>query len=885
MNFFTTLFSWFFPELRLYIGGGGGSAPKQPDKTTQTVINVPPYAQPYVESLLGRTQALTTGAQYEPYDPSQRFAGLDPMQEQSYQRVQNMGASPELDQAGQWVNQAMQQAGQTSQWADPLMFQSLGYGAQAAGAGNQFTQNVTDPGTVQNFMSPYMQNVVDAQKQEAIRDYRSQLPHLQASATRAGGLGGSRHAIMEAEGQRNLQQQLGDIQARGTQAAYDQALNQMQFGSQLGLQGLQTGLQSVGQGIDAAQLGIAGAGQQMQGAGILGQLGQTRFGQEMGIAEMLNAMGSQRQQHEQQIRDFDYQQFLDELNFPYQQLAFMSDMTQGLPLSQSTVYQNQAGPHPMSQLLGAGIGAYGLMNRAAGGRITKPTKKYAQGGQVDGQAFDNLSADETAAILEQLSDEQLHMYAQTVQDAVTLSLIQTEIQRRERLRTPKAHMPQTTVAQDVSAPQQPTAGLGAVPQTGMRIPNQVPQQVPPRSRMASGGIVALASGGTPRETIGLREMFGRVREGLPQVLEDQFGRYIPDWVRSAHKEYGGPALFQRIKGDLMSPVREAQGTDQPPGTSGPQIPDVAGQPYPALGAPDVATVDLVPEQEAAEAARQQEIYGPLEESVARGAQQPPTAQSAAPSASLRSVISPPEGSDAPQNFEEYIQAIDNRAKASLEEQMLVDAMRAGLDEREAQLAVRDNRGKMDALIAAGAAMMQGRTIGEGLALGAQAGVEALREATRAQDELEDGIRKALDEQRKYELALQKDNQKQAQDAYNNYLRYHQQNVQHAQNLELGLARIGATLEAARISASARSSDDEYRVWGMVETRLAATPEAARLKAAMANPYDETALAEAQRKYDETRRRMYNQSGIGHLLGDSQPTSSISTEGWGNLRME
>jgi hypothetical protein len=47
---------------------------------------------------------------------------------------------------------------------------------------------------------------------------------IEQQATQAGGLGGYREAIMQAERQRNLGQQLQDIQATGDTAAYQQAL-------------------------------------------------------------------------------------------------------------------------------------------------------------------------------------------------------------------------------------------------------------------------------------------------------------------------------------------------------------------------------------------------------------------------------------------------------------------------------------------------------------------------------------------------------------------------------------------------------------------------------------------------------------------------------------
>jgi len=241
------------------------------------------------------------------------------------------------------------------------------YGGQAAQAGSQYANMATSPGAVSQYMSPYMQNAVDVQKQEAIRDYQKTMPMLGAQAARSGAFGGSRQAITEAEAQRNVNQQLANIQATGSQQAYDKAMQSMQFGSNLGLQGLQTGLQGVntqlagtGQGLQgvqgavgAGQYGLAGSGLANQSAGTLGQLAQTQFAQQMGINDAQMRAGQMQQGQEQRGLDMQYQQYQDQMNYPYKQLGFMSDIYRGLPLTQGaqSMYQN---PSAISQAAGLG---------------------------------------------------------------------------------------------------------------------------------------------------------------------------------------------------------------------------------------------------------------------------------------------------------------------------------------------------------------------------------------------------------------------------------------------------------------------------------------------------------------------------------------------------
>jgi hypothetical protein len=111
----------------------------------------------------------------------------------------------------------------------------------------------------ERYMSPYMQNVVDIQKREAVRDaQRSQLAQGLGSA-RQGSYGGARQLLASTERERNLGTQLGDIQARGSEAAFQQAQQQFErdraarmnaqsqnLQAQLGVQqlGTQVGLQT-----------------------------------------------------------------------------------------------------------------------------------------------------------------------------------------------------------------------------------------------------------------------------------------------------------------------------------------------------------------------------------------------------------------------------------------------------------------------------------------------------------------------------------------------------------------------------------------------------------------------------------------------------------------
>ena len=314
--------------MMLCFGGGSSPAPSaSAAPTTQTVTqtSIPEYAKPYVETLLGKAQAVTDTSQ-NPYQQYQgdRIAGFTPMQQQAFQNVGNLGVAGQVGAGSQLAGMA---------------------GLGSLGAGANYATQATDPNAVAAYMSPYMQNAVDYQKQQAIMDYGRQLPGIGASAARQGAFGGSRHAIVESEAQRNLQNQLAGIQAQGTQNAFQNAQQAQQFGANLGLQGY---------------------GQAGQLAGTLGQLGQTQYGQQLGIASAQQQAGSQQQALQQQQLSQQYQDFLNQQNYPYKQLGFMSDILRGMPLTQQAQSVYQAPPSTMGQIAGLGLGLgslYGALNK------------------------------------------------------------------------------------------------------------------------------------------------------------------------------------------------------------------------------------------------------------------------------------------------------------------------------------------------------------------------------------------------------------------------------------------------------------------------------------------------------------------------------------------
>lgn len=265
-------------------GGGGSSAAPAPANTTQTATQeLPEWARGYAKDVLAKGAALTDISQnpYQTYG-GERTADFSNLQKQAF-----------------------------------------------AGAGPQGFQS-----TVGEYMSPYIQNVLNTQMAAANRQYDITGMQQRAGATQAGAFGGGRDAVMRMENERARNSALQGIEAKGLQDAFTGATTQYN-----------TGLQQ------------------------------------------LSTMGAQQQAQRQKELDVPYQEFLNEQNQPYKQLSYMSDLVRGTPVGlQSSNQMYQAPPSTLSQMTGlglAGAAAYGLAKKK-GGAIKEPkNKKQAPAGLAE----------------------------------------------------------------------------------------------------------------------------------------------------------------------------------------------------------------------------------------------------------------------------------------------------------------------------------------------------------------------------------------------------------------------------------------------------------------------------------------------------------------------
>tara|TARA_R100000654_G_scaffold24215_3_gene47001 strand:+ start:2246 stop:3169 length:924 start_codon:yes stop_codon:yes gene_type:complete len=301
------------------MSGGGGSSMPSTQHTSSTVQQntLPAYAQPYVERAFRRSEVESL----QPYTPygGQRLAYFSPDELNAQAMTRGF--------AGAGTPQAFTDAGDrfsnVGQSFDPIQFNNE---------------------NIQARMNPFQQNVIDIQKREAQRRSEMAGDRISDAATKAGGLGGYREAIMQAERERNLGQRMDDIQARGSQQAFQAASRQ-----------LDADRRAEAQAFDLANRANLMAGEAQMG------LGSATQADALSRISALEGIGAQQRAMRQAGLDIGFEDFTRQRDYPQQQLAFFNAMLQGLPMPETatrSTYERQ--PGLFQTLAGLGLGGLGL---------------------------------------------------------------------------------------------------------------------------------------------------------------------------------------------------------------------------------------------------------------------------------------------------------------------------------------------------------------------------------------------------------------------------------------------------------------------------------------------------------------------------------------------
>jgi hypothetical protein len=278
---------------------------------------------------------------------------------------------------------------------------------------------------LQQYMSPYMQGVVDVQQRKALDAARMAQLGANLGSARMGTYGGARQAVIQGAREAGLRQEMGDIQARGLQDAFSQAQQQFErdrsstmqarlanlnaqqqanvqnLAAQLQTQGLtaeqamraalanQQANLTVGQQNLAASLGVQqlGAGQSLeaqranqaadlqaaqqraqaaQGLGTLAQgmgtLGTQQLAGELDILKSMGAYGDFQRNLEQQQKDAQRQFLTQQAEYGTTQVGQLSNLLRGIPMTDTTQRTFEPPQSNFQSLMQLGLGGIGLYN-------------------------------------------------------------------------------------------------------------------------------------------------------------------------------------------------------------------------------------------------------------------------------------------------------------------------------------------------------------------------------------------------------------------------------------------------------------------------------------------------------------------------------------------
>jgi hypothetical protein len=318
--------------------GSSGGGQLKPLTTSTTTAD--PRAQAMYQQALGTAQqASQTPFQRYSTDPRAFVAQLTPTQQQA---ISNIAQS-------QGVYQPY-------------------YGAAAGLAGGAGTTSTAD--VVGQYMSPYMQQVVDPVRAALQQQQGMQLSQQQAEAIKGGAFGGERAGLQRAA--LRGQQQLG----------MGQALSPL----------YQTGY---GQALGAAQGDLS---RQLQAGQLFGQLGTGAQTAALQGAQGLLGAGTLQQQTEQAGKQALYNQYLMERGYPFQTSQFLTSAAAGLgPLYGGTTTEQQA-VNPFGMFLSDPRAKTGVDREEPDvvGKLNDGQNVYAYKYAAGGPAQIGLMADEVA---------------------------------------------------------------------------------------------------------------------------------------------------------------------------------------------------------------------------------------------------------------------------------------------------------------------------------------------------------------------------------------------------------------------------------------------------------------------------------------------------------
>jgi hypothetical protein len=211
-------------------------------------------------------------------------------------------------------------------------------------------------------MSPYQQAVTDIEKREATKQYESQVqPQLAAQSAMIQPFGGSRQAILEGMAADTQQRLLGDIQAKGSAQAYQDAVSRFN--------------------VDRTAQG--------QGGAQLAQMAPAQYKAQLGEYGALQTIGEEKQKQSQTALDEAFRQYTLEQNYPYDTMSKYQATVTGAPLGKTEFAKPAPATPSLGQQLISGIGGAANLYGAFTGK-TIGGQPYQQAGYKHGGGLGSL---------------------------------------------------------------------------------------------------------------------------------------------------------------------------------------------------------------------------------------------------------------------------------------------------------------------------------------------------------------------------------------------------------------------------------------------------------------------------------------------------------------
>jgi len=176
------------------------------------------------------------------------------------------------------------------------------------------TQPSGPTGIAANYMNPYLQSVLTPQLQELRRQNDITQQNTNAKMTASGAFGGGRQAIMNAQNNADMMREMNKTVGTGYANAYDKAVGQF----------------------------------------------NTEQGQAKTLADLMAQQGATQQGINQAGVTADYNEFLNQRDYPMKQTQYLQSMLQGLPIS--TVSSTQLPQSGIGQLTSTVGGLGSLMD-------------------------------------------------------------------------------------------------------------------------------------------------------------------------------------------------------------------------------------------------------------------------------------------------------------------------------------------------------------------------------------------------------------------------------------------------------------------------------------------------------------------------------------------